>query len=112
MKTNCKKWKHLLFITAAAITFASIPFYTLAADANTKELDGTDKKQEATSDKMDSEEDPVTTAGAADLLDAEITQPHLPKILRSGSKHRLQEIQLWNAGGLKTALIEYDNQSS
>ena len=73
MKTNCKKWKHLLFITAAAITFASIPFYTLAADANTKELDGTDKKQEATSDKMDSEEDPVTTAGAADLLDAEIT---------------------------------------
>ena len=40
------------------------------------------------------------------------TQPHLPKILRSGSKHRLQEIRLWNAGGLKTALHKYDNQSS
>ena len=40
------------------------------------------------------------------------TQPHLPKILRSGSKRRLQEIRLRNAGGLKTALIEYDNQSS
>ena len=37
---------------------------------------------------------------------------HLPKILWSGSKHRLQEIRLWNAGGLKTALIEYDNHSS
>ena len=40
------------------------------------------------------------------------TQSHLPKILRSGSKHRLQEIRLWNAGGLKTALHKYDNQSS
>ena len=40
------------------------------------------------------------------------TQPHLPKILRSGSKHRLQEIRLWNAVGLKTALHKYDNQSS
>jgi len=40
------------------------------------------------------------------------TQPHLPKILRSGSKHRLQEIRLWNAGELKTALHKYDNQSS
>ena len=40
------------------------------------------------------------------------TQPHLPKILRSGSKHRLQEIRLWNTGGLKTALHKYDNQSS
>ncbi len=35
-----------------------------------------------------------------------------PKILRSGSKHRLQEIRLWNAGELKTALHKYDNQSS
>ncbi len=40
------------------------------------------------------------------------TQPHLPKILRSGSKHRLQEIPFWYAGGLKTALMECDNQSS
>ena len=40
------------------------------------------------------------------------TQPHLPEILWSGSKHRLQEIRLWNAGGLKTALDEYDDQSS
>ena len=40
------------------------------------------------------------------------TQPYLPKILRSGSKHRLQEIRLWNARGLKTALHKYDNQSS
>ena len=40
------------------------------------------------------------------------TQPYLPKILRSGSKHRLQEIRLWNAVGLKTALHKYDNQFS
>ena len=40
------------------------------------------------------------------------TQLHLPKILRSGSKHRLQEIRLWNAGGLKTALDKYENQPS
>ena len=29
-----------------------------------------------------------------------------------GSKHRLQEIRLWYAGGLKTVLGEYENQSS
>ena len=40
------------------------------------------------------------------------TQPHFPKILRSGSKHRLQEIPFRYAGGLKTALHKYDNQSS
>ena len=36
---------------------------------------------------------------------------HLPKILWSGSKHRLQEIRLWNAGGLKTIPMKYGNHS-
>ena len=36
---------------------------------------------------------------------------HLPKILWSGSKHRLQEIRLWNAGGLKTVPMKYGNHS-
>lgn len=40
------------------------------------------------------------------------TQPYPPKILRSGFKHRLQGFPFWNAGGLKTVLGKYDNQSS
>ena len=37
---------------------------------------------------------------------------HLPKILRSGSKHRLQEIPFWYAGGLKTVPMKYGNRPS
>ncbi len=76
MKTNCNRWKSLLYITAVATAFASVPFSTQAADTKVKITDSTDTKQEATSDKMDSTDKitmPATTAGAADLLDADIS---------------------------------------
>ena len=76
MKTNCKKWRYLLCITAVATAFASVPLRTQAADSKVKIVDNTGKKQETTSDKMDSASKagrPVTTAGAADLLDADIS---------------------------------------
>ena len=76
MKTNCKKWKYLLYITAVAIAFASVPFKTLAADSKVQIVDSTGKTQETTSDKMNSAEKTgklVTTAGAAVLLDADIS---------------------------------------
>ena len=76
MKTNCKKWRYLLCITAVATAFASVPFRTQAADSKVNIVDSTGKKQETTSDKMDSATKagrPVTTAGAADLLDADIS---------------------------------------
>lgn len=76
MKTNCKKWRYLLFITAVATAFASVPFKTQAADAKVQIVDNTGKKQETTSDKMDSAERAdrsITTAGVADLLDADIS---------------------------------------
>lgn len=75
MKTNCKKWKYLLCITAVATAFASIPFSTQAADTQVRLMDHTDKKQETTSDKMNSAENrkqATITAGAADILDAGI----------------------------------------
>lgn len=87
MKANCKKWKCLLFIMAAAAAFTASPVSTEAAD--TKESITAAKpgsEQKATSDKMNSEVNIVrsaagagsadrslTTAGAADILDANIS---------------------------------------
>lgn len=88
MKTNCKKWKYLLFITAAATAFTAFPFSTEAADAKESfTADKPDSEQKATSDKMNSEvsivgnaaggagraDRTLTTAGAADILDADIS---------------------------------------
>lgn len=76
MKTNCKKWKYMLCITAVTTAFASVPFRTQAADTKLNLTDGTGKKQETTSDKMNSADKTnvlTTTAGAADLLDADIS---------------------------------------
>lgn len=61
MKTNCKKWKYLLCITAVTVAFATIPFNTQAA---------------TTADKMNSAENrkmSTITAGAAEILDSEIS---------------------------------------
>ena len=87
MKTNCKKWKCLLFIMAAAAVFTASPVSTEAAD--TKESFTASKPgsgQKATTDKMNSEVNIVgntvvargadrslMTAGAADILDANIS---------------------------------------
>lgn len=81
MKTNCKKWKYLLCITAVTTAFASIPFNTQAADTQVRLMDHTDKKQETTSDKMNSAEDKdqsTVTAGAADILDAAVLSAGTP----------------------------------
>lgn len=88
MKANCKKWKCLLFIMAAAAAFTASPVSTEAA--GTKESFTAGKpsgEQKATSDKMNSqvsivgstavvlgrEQRSLTTAGAADILDANIS---------------------------------------
>lgn len=76
MNTNCKRWKYLLFIVVVITAFASIPFTIKAADSAVAIMDGTRQKQEAISDKMDSTDKTIgviTTAGAASLLDLEIT---------------------------------------
>lgn len=89
MKANCKQWKCLLFIMAAAAVFTASPVSTEAAD--TQESFTTGKRgsePKTTSDKMNSEVNIVggaaagglgrtgrslTTAGAADILDADIS---------------------------------------
>ena len=81
MKTNCKKWKYLLYVMAVMITFASIPFSTQAADLQVRLMDATDKKQETTSDKMNSADNrtaAAVTAGAADVLDAKVINADIP----------------------------------
>ncbi len=88
MKANCKKWKCLLFIMAAAAAFTASPVSTEAADTKESFTAGKpSSEQKATSDKMNSEvsivkntaaglggaEQSLTTAGAADILDANIS---------------------------------------
>lgn len=81
MKTNCKKWKYLLCITAVMTAFSSIPFNTQAADQQVWLMNDLDKKQQTTSSKMNSAQDRnvfAVTAGAANILDAEIVSTDLP----------------------------------
>ena len=81
MKTNCKKWKYLLCITAVMTAFSSIPFNTQAADQQVRLMNDLDKKQQTTSSKMNSAQDRnvfAVTAGAANILDAEIVSTDLP----------------------------------
>ena len=81
MNTNCKKWKYLLCITAVMTAFSSIPFNTQAADQQVKLMNDLDKKQQITSSKMDSAQGRnvfAVTAGAANVLDAEIMSSALP----------------------------------
>ena len=56
MKTNCKKWKYLLCAMAVMTAFSSNPYSTLAADMQVRLVDNVGKKQETTSDKMNSAE--------------------------------------------------------
>lgn len=99
MKTNCKKWKYLLCITAVTTAFASIPFNTQAADTQVRLMDHTDKKQETTSDKMNSAENrnqTTITAGAADILDVEILSAEIP----DGSLAKVVNSDASDANGL------------
>lgn len=71
MKTNCKKWKYLIGITTVVVAFTIPPVvYTNAVDAKAEIKGDKSEAQETTSDKMDSVN---TTAGAAVLLDADIS---------------------------------------
>ncbi len=71
MKTNCKKWKYLLGLTSVVVAFTIPPVVlTNAVDAKAEVMDDKSEVQETTSDKMDSVN---TTAGAAVLLDADIS---------------------------------------
>lgn len=81
MKTNCKKWKYLLCMTAVMTAFASIPLSTQAADLQARLMDVTDKKQETTSHKMNSADNrnpSAITAGVADILDVKISSTDIP----------------------------------
>lgn len=88
MKANCKRWKCLLFIMAAAAAFTASPVSTEAAGTQESFTSGKPgSEQKATSDKMNSEvsivgsaaaalgrdQQSLTTAGAADILDANIS---------------------------------------
>lgn len=70
MKTNCKKWKYLLCITSVMTAFTAFPIYTNAADIKLEITGSNSKKQETTSDNVNSDN---MAAGAAVLLDADIS---------------------------------------
>lgn len=89
MKANCKKWKCLSFIMAAALAFTSLSMNAEAADSKkTVTADKTSSEQNTTLDKMNSEVTIVgdtveasgldwndmsfMTAGAADVLEAAV----------------------------------------
>ena len=83
MKTNCKKWKYLLCAMAVMTAFSSNPYSTLAADMQVRFMDDMDKKQETTSDKMNSADNRNTlavTAGAANILNADA-----PKVVNTST---------------------------
>lgn len=130
MKANCKKWKYLLFITAAATAFTAFPFSTEAADA--KEgftADNPGSEQKATSDKMNSEvsiigntaaaggEDKtdrtLTTAGAADILDADISMENDELVAfvksRTASESEIKEKDNEDASLVMAKVNEYVN---
>jgi uncharacterized protein YgiM (DUF1202 family) len=67
MNTHCKKWKYLLYITTVATAFASAPVRTQAATTTVTISGFADIINDTTSMPL------VTTAGVADLLDADIS---------------------------------------
>ena len=83
MKTNCKTWKYLLGIAAITATITVFPMNTLASDAKVTNTEGEAQKQTVTTDKMDSAN---MTAGAGDLLDADISMENEDLIALAKSK--------------------------
>lgn len=81
MKTNCKKWKFLVYIAAITTAFVSFPFNTQAADPQVGFASIADGQQETITDKMNSTDDRNTlkvTAGAADILDSRVLSAGIP----------------------------------
>ncbi len=89
MKANCKKWKGVLFITAASVAFSAYPFGTAYANiayASTVS-EGAAVELNATQDKANSllnitnniangttqNNQTLLTAGAGDILDADLS---------------------------------------
>ena len=83
MKTNCKTWKYLLGIAAIVATITVSPMNTLASDAKVTNTERETQKQTVTTDKMDSAN---MTAGAGDLLDADISMENEDLIALAKSK--------------------------
>jgi uncharacterized protein YgiM (DUF1202 family)/flavin-binding protein dodecin len=76
MNTRCKKWKYMLYITTVATAFASTPVSTQAANVKVAITGSTNTKLDITSSKTDSAANTMrtlTTAGVADILDADIS---------------------------------------
>jgi uncharacterized protein YgiM (DUF1202 family) len=76
MNTRCKKWKYMLYITTVATAFASTPVNTQASDTKVTITGSINTKLDITSSKMDSATynmRTLTTAGVADILDADIS---------------------------------------
>lgn len=113
MKTNCKRWKYLLCITAAATAFAFVPLSTQAADAKVKITDASGKGQGTTTGKMNSTDKAVVlavTAGAADILDAEISTINDETIAKAMNIKARQEEQKKQESTLVMAKVnEYVN---
>jgi uncharacterized protein YgiM (DUF1202 family)/flavin-binding protein dodecin len=76
MNTRCKKWKYMLYITTVATAFASTPVSTQASNVKVAITGSTNTKLDITSSKTDSAANTMrtlTTAGVADILDADIS---------------------------------------
>jgi uncharacterized protein YgiM (DUF1202 family)/flavin-binding protein dodecin len=76
MNTRCKKWKYMLYITTVATAFASTPVSIQASNAKVAITGSTNTKLDITSSKTDSAANTMrtlTTAGVADILDADIS---------------------------------------
>lgn len=128
MKTNCKKWKYLLFITAAAVAVTAFPFSTEAADIRESfTAEKPDSEQKATSDKMNSgvsiirsahagmgeNDKTMLTAGAADILDADISMKNDALIAfaksKTASKQEIKEKEDNSSSLVMAKVNEYVN---
>lgn len=128
MKTNCKKWKYLLFITAAAVAVTAFPFNTKAADIRESfTAEKPDSEQKATSDKMNSgvgiiksvqtgmgeNDKSMMTAGAADILDADISMKNDALIAfaksKTASKQEIKEKEDNSSSLVMAKVNEYVN---
>lgn len=126
MKANCKKWKCLPYIMAAAIAFTSLSSSAQAADSTkTITADKPSSEQDTTLDKMNSKmaivKDAVaadsldrngrslTTAGAADVLDVAIAME--TEELVALAKNRTAAVQKEDEKNKSTLVMAKVNQS-
>lgn len=125
MKTNCKKWKCLPYIMAAALAFTSLSASAQAADnAKTITADKPNSAQSTTLDKMNSKVtiigdaaadglerngESFMTAGAADVLEAALVME--TEELITLAKNRTASEQKENEKNKSTLVMAKVNQS-